>query len=298
VKGGKMKKILITGGAGFLGRHLTKGLLDKYIDIEIKAISRHENEIVEMIVACNNDKRLKPIIGDIREVDTAKYALTNVDTLIHLAAMKHIDFCELYPSEAISVNIIATMNLLKLFTGNTCIGMSTDKAVEATGCYGATKLLLEQLVLEQARRNPDRRYMVVRSGNIFGSSGSVIHRWKQQIKQNNKVMVTNLEMTRFYIDVNTLVGFIIRIIEQGESGKIYIPFQKTAGLGDLAKAVVELYGDSKTKIEVVGLREGEKMHERLFSPSQKDVVTDLPTECSEHGENLSMDELKDWLKSC
>jgi UDP-N-acetylglucosamine 4,6-dehydratase/5-epimerase len=293
-----MKKILITGGAGFLGRHLTKGLLDKYSDIEIKAISRHENEIVEMIVACNNDKRLKPIIGDIREVDTAKYALTDVDTLIHLAAMKHIDFCELYPSEAISVNIIATMNLLKLFTGNTCIGMSTDKAVEATGCYGATKLLLEKLILEQARKNPKRRYMVVRSGNIFGSSGSVIQRWKQQIKQNNKVMVTNLEMTRFYIDVNTLVGFIIRIIEQGKSGKIYIPFQKTAGLGDLAKAMVALYGDAKTKIEVVGLREGEKMHERLFSSPQKDIITDLTAECSEFGENLSVDEIKDWLASC
>jgi UDP-N-acetylglucosamine 4,6-dehydratase len=293
-----MKKILITGGAGFLGRHLTKGLLDKYSDIEIKAISRHENEIVEMIVACNNDKRLKPIIGDIREVDTAKYALTDVDTLIHLAAMKHIDFCEMYPSEAISVNIIATMNLLKLFTGNTCIGMSTDKAVEATGCYGATKLLLEKLILEQARKNPNRRYMVVRSGNIFGSSGSVIQRWKQQIKQNNKVMVTNLEMTRFYIDVNTLVGFIIRIIEQGESGKIYIPFQKTAGLGDLAKAMVALYGNAKTKIEVVGLREGEKMHERLFSSPQKDIITDLTAECSEFGENLSVDELKDWLASC
>jgi UDP-N-acetylglucosamine 4,6-dehydratase/5-epimerase len=293
-----MKKVLITGGAGFLGRHLTKGLLDKYSDIEIKAISRHENEIVEMIVACNNDKRLKPIIGDIREVDTAKYALTDVDTLIHLAAMKHIDFCEMYPSEAISVNIIATMNLLKLFTGNTCIGMSTDKAVEATGCYGATKLLLEKLILEQARRNPNRRYMVVRSGNIFGSSGSVIQRWKQQIKQNNKVMVTNLEMTRFFINVNTLVDFIIQVIEQGESGKIYIPFQKVARLGDLAKAMMELYGDAKTKKEVTGLREGEKMHERLFSSPPKDIITDLTAECSEFGENLSVDELKDWLASC
>jgi UDP-N-acetylglucosamine 4,6-dehydratase/5-epimerase len=293
-----MKKVLITGGAGFLGRHLTKGLLDKYSDIEIKAISRHENEIVEMIVACNNDKRLKPIIGDIREVDTAKYALTDVDTLIHLAAMKHIDFCEMYPSEAISVNIIATMNLLKLFTGNTCIGMSTDKAVEATGCYGATKLLLEKLILEQARRNPNRRYMVVRSGNIFGSSGSVIQRWKQQIKQNNKVTVTNLEMTRFFINVNTLVDFIIQVIEQGESGKIYIPFQKVARLGDLAKAMMELYGDAKTKKEVTGLREGEKMHERLFSSPPKDIITDLTAECSEFGENLSIDELKDWLASC
>jgi FlaA1/EpsC-like NDP-sugar epimerase len=293
-----MDKVLITGGAGFLGRHLIKELLDKYSDIEVRAISRHENEMVELIVACNNDKRLKPIIGDIREVDTVKYALTNVDTAIHLAAMKHIDFCEMYPSEAISTNLMATMNLLKLFTGGTFIGMSTDKAVEATGCYGATKLLLERLVLEQAWRNPDRRYMVVRSGNIFGSSGSVIQRWKQQIKQSNKVTVTNLEMTRFYINVNTLVDFIIQIIERGESGKIYIPFQKVARLGDLAKAMMELYGDAKTKKEVKGLREGEKMHERLFSPSQKDVVTDLTTECSEHGENLSIDEIKDWLKSC
>jgi UDP-N-acetylglucosamine 4,6-dehydratase len=293
-----MDKVLITGGAGFLGRNLIKVLLDKYSDIEVKAISRHENEMVEMIVACNNDKRLKPIIGDIREVDTVKHALIDVDTVIHLAAMKHIDFCEMYPSEAISTNLMATMNLLKLFAGDTFVGMSTDKAVEATGCYGATKLLLEQLVLEQARRNPDRRYMVVRSGNIFGSSGSVIQRWRQQIKQSNKVTVTNSEMTRFYINVNTLVDFMIQVIERGESGKIYIPFQRTARLGDLAKSMIELYGDAKTKIEVTGLREGEKMHERLFSPSQKDVVTDLPTECSEHGENLSMDELKDWLKSC
>jgi FlaA1/EpsC-like NDP-sugar epimerase len=293
-----MDKVLITGGAGFLGRHLIKGLLDKYSDIEVRAISRHENEMVEMIVACNNDKRLKPIIGDIREVDTVKYALTNVDTAIHLAAMKHIDFCEMYPSEAISTNLIATMNLLKIFTGDTFIGMSTDKAVEATGCYGATKLLLERLVLEQACKSPDRRYMVVRSGNIFGSSGSVIQKWKQQIKQSNKVTVTNLEMTRFFINVNTLVDFIIQVIERGESGKIYIPFQKVARLGDLAKAMMELYGDAKTKKEVVGLREGEKMHERLFSPSQKDVVTDLTTECSEHGENLSIAEIKDWLKSC
>jgi FlaA1/EpsC-like NDP-sugar epimerase len=293
-----MDKILITGGAGFLGRHLIKVLLDKYSDVEIRAISRHENEMVEMIVACNNSSRLKPIIGDIREVDTVKYALTNVDTVIHLAAMKHIDFCEMYPSEAISVNIVATMNLLKLFTGNTFIGMSTDKAVEATGCYGATKLLLERLVLEQARKRPDCRYMVVRSGNIFGSSGSVIQRWKQQIRQSNKVTVTNLEMTRFYINVNTLVDFIIQIIERGESGKIYIPFQKVAGLGDLAKAMIELYGNAKTKKEVTGLREGEKMHERLFSPPRKDVITDLKAECSEHGENLSIDEIKDWLKSC
>ena len=290
-----MNRVLITGGAGFLGRHLIKRMLDKYSQIEIRSISRHENEIVEMVVFCNNDSRLKPIIGDIREVDTLGYALKDVDTVIHLAAMKHIDFCELYPSEAILANIIGTMNLVKLFAGRTFVGMSTDKAVEATGSYGATKLLLEKLVLEQARKKPECRYMVVRSGNIFGSSGSVIQRWKHEIKQSNRVTVTDLGMTRFFINAGELADFIIGIIEQGESGKIYVPFQKVAKLGDLAEAMIELYGDKKTKMEIIGLREGEKMHERLLLPWQTDVVSDLITESSENGEVLSIQEIKDWL---
>lgn len=293
-----MNKVLVTGGAGFLGRYLIKGLLKKYSSIEVRALSRHENAIAEMMVICHSD-RLKPIIGDIREVDTLKYALGGVDAVIHLAAMKHIDFCESYPSEAIAINTVATMNLLKLFGGDTFIGISTDKAIEAIGCYGATKLLLEKLILEQARKNADhRRYIVVRSGNIFGSSGSVIEMWKEQIRQSNTITVTNLEMTRFFISVNTLVDFIIEIIEQGENGKIYVPFQKTAALGDLAKAVVELYGNRGTRMEVAGLREGEGMHEKLFLPLERNIVSDLKSECSEYGERLSREEIADSLVGC
>ncbi len=292
-----MNKVLVTGGAGFLGRHLVKDLLNKYSDIEVRALSRHESDIAETIVECNSD-RLKPIIGDIREAETLKYALKDVDTVIHLAAMKHVDFCELYPSEAITTNTIATMNLLKFFAGDTFVAMSTDKAVGATGCYGATKLLLEKLILEQAQRNADRRHIVVRSGNIFGSSGSVIERWKQQIRQSNKITATNLEMTRFFININTLVDFIIEIIERGQNGKIYIPFQKIATLEDLAKAVVESYGDEKTRTEVTGLREGEKMHETLFSPLEGNIVSELKSECSEDAERLSIEEIKGWLTNC
>ncbi len=292
-----MDKVLITGGGGFLGRYLIKGLLDKYSDIEVRALSRHENDMTETIVHCASD-RLKPIIGDIREIDTLKYAMRGVDTVIHLAAMKHVNFCELYPSEAIAINTIAVMNLLKLFAGNTFIGMSTDKAIEATGCYGATKLLLEKLILEQSRKDADRKYIVVRSGNIFGSSGSVIEKWKHQIKQSNKITVTSLEMTRFFINVNTLADFIIEIIERGESGKIYVPFQKIATLEDLAKTVIELYGNEKTKMEITGLREGEKVHEKLFSPFETNVVSNLKSESSQTGERLSIEEIKDWLAGC
>lgn len=292
-----MDKVLITGGAGFLGRHLVKGLLNKYSGVEVRVLSRHENDIAGIIVDCHSD-RLMPIIGDIREVDTLKYALKDVDTVIHLAAMKHIDFCELYPSEAISINTVATMSLLKLFAGDTFIGMSTDKAIEATSCYGATKLLLEKLILEQAQKNAGRRYMVVRSGNFFGSSGSVIEKWKQQIEQNNKITITNVEMTRFFINVNSLVDFMIQIMERGENGRIYIPFQKIATLEDLSKAVIELYGDKKTRIEATGLRKGEKMHEKLFSPLERNIVSDLKAVCSENGDRLSVEEIKDWLTGC
>ena len=292
-----MDKVLITGGGGFLGRYLIKGLLNKYSDIEVRALSRHEHDMTETIVYCDSE-RLKPIIGDIREIDTLKYAMRGVDTVIHLAAMKHVNFCELYPSEAIAINTIAVMNLLKLFAGDTFIGMSTDKAIEATGCYGATKLLLEKLILEQSRKDADRRYIVVRSGNIFGSSGSVIEKWKHQIKQSNKITATSLEMTRFFINVNTLADFIIEIIEQGESGKIYVPFQKVATLEDLAKAVIELYGNKKTRMEITGLREGEKVHEKLFSPFETNVVSNLKSVSSQTGERLSIEEIKDWLASC
>jgi UDP-N-acetylglucosamine 4,6-dehydratase len=292
-----MDKVLITGGGGFLGRYLIKGLLNKYSDIEVRALSRDENDMTETIVYCDSD-RLKPIIGDIREIDTLKYATRGVDTIIHLAAMKHIDFCELYPSEAIAINTIAVMNLLKLFAGDTFIGMSTDKAIEATGCYGATKLLLEKLILEQSRKDADRRYIVVRSGNIFGSSGSVIEKWKHQIKQSNKIMVTSLEMTRFFINVNALADFIIEIIERGESGKIYVPFQKVATIEDLAKAIIEFYGNKKTRVEITGLREGEKVHEKLFSSFETNVVSNLKSESSQTGERLSIEEIKDWLAGC
>jgi UDP-N-acetylglucosamine 4,6-dehydratase len=289
-----MDKVLITGGGGFLGRHVARGLLNKYSGIEVRVLSRHEHDMTETIVHCDSN-RLKPIIGDIRDIDTLKYATRGVDTVIHLAAMKHVNFCESYPSEAIAINTIAVMNLLNAFAGNTFIGMSTDKAVEATGCYGATKLLLEKLILEQSRKDAERRYIVVRSGNIFGSSGSVIERWQQQIRQFNKITVTSLEMSRFFINVDALADFIIGIIEQGESGKIYIPFQKTATLEDLAKAVIELYGNKKTEMEIAGLRKGEKVHERLFSSFETNVVSNLKSASSQTGERLSIEEIKDWL---
>lgn len=288
-----MKVILVTGGSGFLGRHLVRRLLDKYPDSEVRTISRSENAIQRLLIGCHSE-RLVPIVGDIRDVNSLRYAVRDTDTVVHLAAMKHIDLCETYPVEAITTNVIGTKNLLDLFSGTTFIGMSTDKGVEATTCYGATKLLMERLVLERAKKEKKRRYIVIRAGNIFGSSGSVIERWRQEISQNNEITVTNSEMTRFFINVKTLVDFIIEIMETGESGNIYIPHQRTIALADLAKATIDLYGDKVTRLKVCGPRVGEKLHELLFTEGEG-VISALDSNRSQNSPTLSMEEIKDWL---
>jgi len=288
-----MNLILVTGGSGFLGRHLIRRLLDKYQDIEVRIISRSENDIQRLLVECHSE-RLMPIVGDIRDVNSLKYAIRDSDTVVHLAAMKHIDLCDMYPLEAITTNVIGTKNLLDLFSGDTFISMSTDKAVEAITCYGATKLLMEKLVLDQANKEKNRRYMVVRAGNIFGSSGSVIERWKEQIRQGNEISVTNPDMTRFFINVKALVDFIVETMENGESGNIYIPYQKTIMLADLAKATIELYGNEATRLNISGVRVGEKVHELLFTEGEK-VISSLDSNYSQDSPRLSVEEIKGWL---
>jgi len=294
----KHGECLITGGAGFLGSHLVTQLLTRYTDISIRVVARNENELSRLATLCPGDKRLILTIGDIRDIDTLGYILQGAKTIIHLAAMKHIDLCESNPAEAIGTNVYATENMLDMFEGDTFISMSTDKAVDVTGCYGATKLLLEKLTIDRALKYPGngKRYMVVRSGNIFGSTGSVIPKWIQQIRQYNEITITDPQMTRFFIHVADLSSFIIYTIEQGCSGNVYIPDQATIRLHDLAKEVVYLYGNKDTKIRVTGLRSGEKLHERLFHLTESNIVTSCQHETSDKGVGQP-DIIRSWLEN-
>lgn len=287
--------ILVTGGSGYLGTHLVQTLLKKYDDIKVRIVSRSENEIQRLTWICNSN-RLEPVIGDIRDTNVLRFILRNVNTLIHLAAMKHVDFCEMNPLEATTINVIGTINLLEYFEGQTFIGMSTDKAVQGRGCYGATKLVMEKLILERAKYNENKRYMIVRAGNIFASSGSVIEKWRHQIETSNEIMVTNLKMTRFFISVDTLSEFIVEVMEKGLNGNVYIPLQKAIVLKDLATAVIAFFGNKDTKLGVVGLRKGEKEHEELFLLDEK-IVTELKNSSSQSADKMDIEEITDLLRA-
>jgi FlaA1/EpsC-like NDP-sugar epimerase len=268
-----MKKVLVTGGSGFVGRNLIKELFKVYPDIEVTSLSRSEGVISQLLMECA-DKRLKIEMVDIRDAQAVNQALRDKDTVIHLAAMKRVDLSEAESHEAASINVIGTMNVLDAFHGNTFISMSTDKAVEPCNCYGATKLVAEKLVMERAKKEPDNnRFMIVRSGNIMGSTGSVLDIWKNQIKQFNEITVTDIDMMRFYTSIEGVTQLYIAVLARGENGKIYFtPRGEPIVLRELLEKTLKLYGNEQTKVNYIGLRPGERMSEKMRTPDERKTV--------------------------
>ncbi|MFH1639256.1 MAG: polysaccharide biosynthesis protein [Chloroflexota bacterium] len=271
--GASIKRVLITGGSGYVGRHLTRELLQKFPDIEVNSMSRSETVISELMAMCSSD-RLKIIMGDIRDTEAVRYATRGMDAVFHMAAMKRVDLSEMHCREAVSTNVIGTMNVLDVFRGNTFVLMSTDKAVEPVNCYGASKLVAEKLVMEQAnKQNRTARYMIIRSGNISGSTGSVLEIWKRQIAQSNEITVTNLNMLRYYTTIEGVVKLLIAVMVRGENDKIYVtPRGERMILKELVDEVIERYGNEKTRVKIIGMRPGERLEEKLRVADEVNVI--------------------------
>lgn len=269
-----MKNVLITGGSGFVGRSLIKELLKHYPDIEITSLSRSEGIISQLLMECP-DKRLNIAIADLRDAQAINQALRHKDTVIHLAAMKRVDLCESECREAASINVIGTINVLDAFRGNTFVQMSTDKAVEPCNCYGATKLVDERLVMERAKKATNgNRFMIVRSGNIMGSTGSVLDIWKNQIEKYNEITVTDLNMLRFYTSIEGVIKLYLAVLERGENGKTYFtPQGEPIVLKEFVARALKLYGNDRTKVKYVGLRLGERMTEKMRTPDEINAIS-------------------------
>jgi FlaA1/EpsC-like NDP-sugar epimerase len=271
-----MEKVLVTGGSGFVGRKLICELFNRYPNIEVTSMSRSEGVISKLLIECPN-KRLKISITDVRDTEAVKQVLRDKDTVFHLAAMKRVDLSEVECRLAVTINVLGTMNILDSFHGKTFILMSTDKSVEPVNCYGGTKLLAEKLVMERAMKASNgERFMIVRSGNIVGSTGSVVDIWKKQIEQHNEIMVTDLEMIRYYTSVEGVAKLFLALIDRGENGKIYFtPTGEPQVLKDVVNTVIKLYGNKDTKVKCIGLRNGERMYEKMYTPTEKNVVREF-----------------------
>ena len=257
-----MEKVLITGGTGTIGKELLKHF---YKEWEIYVLSRDELKQAQL-------KALYPdvhfIIGDIRDYQTVFRAMRGIETVIHAAAMKRIEVCEVNPIEAVKTNILGTENVVfaaKEKGIKKLISISTDKGVEPVNVYGMTKAIQEKVVIAEG-------YNCVRYGNVFGSRGSVIPLFIEQAKNKQSLTVTDPEMTRFILTTEEAIKLIVFALNSSMEGKVFVKKSPAAKIGDIAEVFKEKYNLS---IKIIGKMVGEKEHEMLISHEETTRLKDL-----------------------
>lgn len=266
------KKILVTGGCGSIGSEIIRQLL-VFKPAEIRVLDSNENGHF-LLNQQISSKLIRNIIGDIRDKERVLSVMEDVDIVFHAAALKHVPFCELNPSEAVLTNVIGTKNVVdaalvcdvKIF-----VGISTDKAVSPINTMGATKLLAEKLITNAPVNGNKTRFCCVRFGNVLASAGSIIPIFQHQIAEGNTVTITSSEMTRFFMSIEDAVTLVLRAATISKNGETFILKMKALKITDLADAVIEILAprhnkDPKSfKKEFIGIRPGEKLHEELMS---------------------------------
>jgi FlaA1/EpsC-like NDP-sugar epimerase len=274
------KVILITGGTGSLGKALIKKLL-QYNPKKIKILSRTEENRAAIKHEFRKlfgdvDKIIEYIPGSINETDAVERALWEVNIIFHLAAMKRIEECELYPAEAIKINCKGTQTLTQLILENGniehIIGASSDKACHPTNVYGNTKKTMENIFLaaqkEAIKRNLETKFSLVRGGNFLGSTGSVIPFWIKAAKAENVLEITDPTMKRFTMLLDEAANLFLWTLANSQGGQIITREMPIIILKDLAGIISRNYGVS-TKIVGLRLIKGEKIIEELISNTEK-----------------------------
>ncbi len=257
--------VLITGGTGSLGKALIKHFMGNTKVRRIAIYSRDELKQHNLRNEIGEDERLRWFIGDIRDLERLKRALHGVDFVIHAAALKQVDTGEYNPMEFIKTNVLGSQNVIdaSIESGiKKVVALSTDKASSPINLYGATKLTADKLFV--AANNYSHSYgttfSVVRYGNVMGSRGSVIPFWKSLADAGQPLPITDLRMTRFWISIEQAVQFVMDSLELMDGGELYVPRIPSMRIVDLASAVAP-----HAKLEEVGMRPGEKLHEEMIS---------------------------------
>lgn len=278
--------ILITGGTGSWGQELTTQLLRDHSPNKIIIYSRGELAQV-MMQRKFNDPRIHYIIGDVRDEQALTQACRNVDYVFHLAALKHVPVCEYHPQEAIKTNITGTISVINAALANNVkkvIDVSTDKAVDPLNLYGMTKAVGERLMI-QANMLGDTKFVCIRGGNVIGSNGSVIPFFIDQIKNQNAVTITDLKMTRYFMSLPEAIHLLFAASQQSFGGETFVMKMPSYYIEDIAKVLIDHYGNDQTTVSEVGIRPGEKIDEVLISRNEarasyfynNDYIVIMPT---------------------
>ena len=260
----KDKLYLVTGGSGFLGVPLVGRILNS--GGKVRVLSRDEGKLIDLK---QKYPEIEILNGDIADWFEVKQAMKGVNGVFHLAASKHVGLAEKTVRETIKSNVRGSLNILENSFNDDLefiIGISTDKAAQVAGVYGASKLLMERLFTQFERLNPDVDYRIVRYGNVLYSTGSVLCKWKELIENNQALIVTEPSATRFFWSVDQALDLIYDCLNNAKDSSPYVPTMKAMSIENLLEAMYVKYmpkGGSR-QVKIIGLQPGENLHERIL----------------------------------
>ena len=260
----KNKLYLVTGGSGFLGVPLVGRILNS--GGRVRVLSRDEGKLIDLK---QKYPEIEILNGDIADWFEVKQAMKGVNGVFHLAASKHVGLAEKTVRETIKSNTIGSLNILENSFDKDLefiIGISTDKAAQVAGVYGASKLLMERLFTQFERLNPDVDYRIVRYGNVLYSTGSVLCKWKELIENNQELIVTEPSATRFFWSVDQALDLIYDCLNNAKDSSPFVPSMRAMSIENLLEAMYVKYmpeGGSR-QIKTIGLQPGENLHERIL----------------------------------
>jgi len=281
----KDKKILLIGGTGTVGTGLVRALLEQDVKT-IRVLSRDEYKQYIMMQEMSGIKNIRFLIGDVRDKERIERAMEDINIVFHIAAMKHVPSCEYNPMEAVKTNVIGTQNVITAAINNNVekvILTSTDKTINPTNTYGATKLLAERLIVSANyyKGTCNTVFSAVRFGNVMGSRGSVIPLFKKQILESKEITVTDSNMTRFMMTLSEAVDLTLEACVRAQGGEIFVLKMPVICLKDLVDVTIEEVSkkynvnSEEIKIKEIGLRPGEKLYEELMTCEESKNAVEL-----------------------
>jgi FlaA1/EpsC-like NDP-sugar epimerase len=280
----KGKNILVTGAAGSIGSEIVRQVA-RFSPAKIILLDYAESPLHELDLEMKDhfpDVNAEVVIGDVR----IKERMENVfrtfrpQIVFHAAAYKHVPMMENNPSESINTNVLGTKitaDLSVQYKVEKFVLVSTDKAVNPTNVMGASKRIAEIYVQSLNEKAKTTKFITTRFGNVLGSQGSVIPRFRQQIENGGPVTITDPEITRYFMTIPEACRLVIEAGCMGQGGEIFIfDMGKSVKIIDLAKKMIQLSGltlGRDIELKVTGLRPGEKLYEELLNNKENTMPT-------------------------
>ena len=269
------KILLITGGTGTFGN----AVLQKFIKTNIKEIrifSRDEKKQDDMRKKYSSNK-LKFYIGDVRDSESIRQPMKNVNFVFHAAALKQVPSCEFHPLEAVKTNILGTENILQSAIENKVkkvICLSTDKAVSPINAMGISKAMMEKIAIANSLKSNSTIICITRYGNVMASRGSVIPLFVKSIIEKKPITITNSDMTRFMMTLEEAVQLVFFALKNAKNGEIFVQKSPAVTIKNLSSALIKIF-KSKSDVKNIGIRHGEKLYETLLTSEEMSKAYDL-----------------------